>query len=68
MNVRLEKDDAVATLTLDRPDKLNAMALPTLEMLMETETLASGIARLTHDHPEGVASFREKRPPRFLGR
>ena len=45
-----------------------SMAVPTLEQLCETETLASGIVRLTHDHKEGVAAFREKRPPRFLGK
>lgn len=46
----------------------HAMAVPTLEMLLEMETLASGVARLTHDHKEGVAAFKEKRSPRFLGR
>jgi len=46
----------------------HAMAVPTLDMLLEMETLASGVARLTHDHKEGVAAFKEKRPPRFLGR
>lgn len=45
-----------------------AMAVPTLEQLCEMETLASGVARLTQDHKEGVAAFKEKRPPRFLGR
>jgi 2-(1,2-epoxy-1,2-dihydrophenyl)acetyl-CoA isomerase len=45
-----------------------AMASPSLEQLLEMETLASGIARLTHDHKEGVAAFKEKRPPRFLGK
>src|SRR3990172_8511369 len=33
MNVRFEKDGAVATLPLDRPDKLNAMADPMWDAL-----------------------------------
>ncbi len=46
----------------------HSMYVPTLEQLMEMEALASGIVRLTHDHKEGVAAFREKRPPRFQGK
>ncbi len=58
-----------ATYALALAKKLfHGMAVPTLEMLLEMETLASGVARLTHDHKEGVAAFKEKRPPRFLGR
>lgn len=45
-----------------------SMYVPTLEQLMEMETLASGVARLTHDHKEGVEAFKEKRPPKFLGK
>jgi 2-(1,2-epoxy-1,2-dihydrophenyl)acetyl-CoA isomerase len=46
----------------------HSMYVPTLEQLLELETLASGAARLTHDHQEGVAAFKEKRPPKFLGK
>jgi 2-(1,2-epoxy-1,2-dihydrophenyl)acetyl-CoA isomerase len=44
------------------------MYVPTLEQLMEMETLASGLARLTHDHKEGLDAFKEKRPAKFLGK
>lgn len=44
------------------------MYVPTLEQLMEMETLASGLVRLTHDHKEGVDAFKEKRPAKFLGK
>jgi 2-(1,2-epoxy-1,2-dihydrophenyl)acetyl-CoA isomerase len=45
-----------------------SMYVPSLEQLLETEALASGVVRLTHDHKEGVAAFKEKRPPKFLGK
>ena len=46
----------------------HSMYVPTLEMLLEMENLAISGARLTHDHQEGVAAFKEKRPPKFLGK
>lgn len=46
----------------------HSMYVPTLEMLLETENLAVCGARLTHDHEEGVKAFKEKRPPKFLGK
>ncbi|MBI3042255.1 MAG: enoyl-CoA hydratase/isomerase family protein [Betaproteobacteria bacterium] len=46
----------------------HSMYVPTLEMLLELENLAVCGARLTHDHQEGIEAFRQKRPPKFLGR
>ena len=42
-----------------------AMYSPTLEQLLEMENMAIAGARLTHDHQEGVAAFKEKRQPKF---
>jgi len=58
-----------ATYALKLAKKMfHSMYVPTLEHLLELENLAVSGARLTHDHQEGVAAFREKRPPKFLGR
>lgn len=46
----------------------HSLYVPTLEQLLEMEALASGVVRLTHDHQEGVAAFKEKRVPKFLGK
>jgi 2-(1,2-epoxy-1,2-dihydrophenyl)acetyl-CoA isomerase len=45
-----------------------SMYTPSLEALLEMETLSQSLARLTEDHREGVAAFREKRKPKFVGR
>jgi 2-(1,2-epoxy-1,2-dihydrophenyl)acetyl-CoA isomerase len=45
-----------------------SMYSPTLEQLLEMENMAIAGARLTHDHAEGVAAFKEKRKPKFQGR
>jgi 2-(1,2-epoxy-1,2-dihydrophenyl)acetyl-CoA isomerase len=60
---------ASATYALALAKKMfQSMYAPTLEQLLEVENLAVAGARLTHDHQEGVAAFKEKRPPKFLGR
>ena len=38
-----------------------------LETALEEEARLQGIAGATADHAEGLAAFREKRPPRFTG-
>jgi 2-(1,2-epoxy-1,2-dihydrophenyl)acetyl-CoA isomerase len=60
-------ESATYALTLAKK-MFHSMYVPTLEQLLEMETLASGLARLTHDHQEGVEAFKAKRPPKFLGK
>jgi 2-(1,2-epoxy-1,2-dihydrophenyl)acetyl-CoA isomerase len=45
-----------------------SMYTPSLEALLEMESLSQGLARLTEDHHEGVTAFREKRRAHFTGR
>jgi len=51
-----------------RHQMINAMYLPTLETQLEQENLCQGMAKLTEDHLEGVAAFKEKRAAKFTGR
>ncbi|HYH41081.1 MAG TPA: enoyl-CoA hydratase [Burkholderiales bacterium] len=44
------------------------MYTPSLEALLDNEILVSTIAKLTHDHQEGIKAFAEKRKPQFKGR
>ena len=58
-----------ATFALALAKKMfQAMYVPTLETHLEQENLCQGTAKLTEDHLEGVAAFKEKRTPKFTGR
>jgi 2-oxoglutaroyl-CoA hydrolase len=72
-------DEAVAALAHDLSDKaplalrtlkvvLNRGADAALETALELERKAYAWLRSTHDYEEGVRSFVEKRPPRYIGR
>ena len=62
-------EDRVAILTMNRPDKLNALALTSdFRALLDREAITHLRCGQTADHREGVAAFLEKREPRFRGR
>jgi 2-(1,2-epoxy-1,2-dihydrophenyl)acetyl-CoA isomerase len=66
---RAEELAASATFALALAKKMfQSMYVPTLEALLETESLSQGLARMTEDHREGVMAFREKRKAVFRGR
>ena len=58
-----------ATFALALAKKMfQAMYVPTLETHLEQENMCQGTAKLTEDHLEGVAAFKEKRTAVFKGR
>ena len=58
-----------ATFALALAKKMfQSMYVPTLETHLEQENLCQGTAKLTEDHLEGVAAFKEKRAAKFVGR
>lgn len=46
---------------------LNKSSTSTLDQMLEYESFAQAVAYSTPEHQEGVAAFREKRPPNFRG-
>jgi 2-oxoglutaroyl-CoA hydrolase len=71
-------DEAVGSLALDLAERaplalrtlklvLNRGADAPLETALELERKAYAWLRATHDYEEGVKSFLEKRPPKYLG-
>jgi 2-oxoglutaroyl-CoA hydrolase len=72
-------DEAVGSLALDLAERaplalrtlklvLNRGADAPLETALELERKSYAWLRATHDYEEGVKSFLEKRPPKYLGR
>jgi 2-(1,2-epoxy-1,2-dihydrophenyl)acetyl-CoA isomerase len=58
-----------ATFALALAKKMfQGMYVPTLETHLEQENLCQATAKLTEDHLEGVAAFKEKRAAKFIGR
>lgn len=71
--LRYEVQDAIATITLNRPDKMNAMNTPMGEELIAAfdETDRDDAVRaviVSADAKEGVTSFLEKRAPNYPDR
>ena len=60
-NVLVEQDESVVTLTMNRPDVLNAINTLMLEELTEA-------AYATADHRESVDAFLHKRAVKFTGK
>ncbi len=64
----VQQNGSVLTLTMNRPEVLNAFNDTMLEELTEAVEAAQDLAFETSDHREGVMAFLQKRPPKYTGR
>ena len=66
--ITYEVQGRVATLTLNRPDRLNGITNPMLRDYLAIETEHHQRTGASEDSREAFRAFVEKRPARFQGR
>lgn len=61
MSIDVSVDESIALITINRPDRLNAMDL-------RMERVTNRLLWETEDVKEGTSAFAQKRPAQFQGR
>lgn len=64
-----EREDALAIITLNRPDRLDALSGPVMDLLYRQLSAAAMVrTSMTADHKEAARAVMDKRRPAFTGR